>query len=134
VAKSFSPDFQREAVNIDYRVTNHGPAVKVAGWEISRVAAAGLSFFAGESIRALGGLPEPLSTTSADGVLCMDHQVQTNEAKLGGEATQGFVAYATPSLLFVKRLVDGPARPTAAGEAEIELYVKPHEYVEIEQQ
>jgi hypothetical protein len=53
---------------------------------------------------------------------------------LGAEPTQGFVAYATPSLLFVKTFVDVPASSVVDSEAPIELYVKPESYVEIEQQ
>lgn len=134
VSKRFWPDLEREAVVIEYVVHNHGPAVSLAGWEVSRVPAAGQTFFAGRAAQALGGLPAPLTTTDNAGWIWMDHAVQPSEAKLGADATQGFVAYITPKLLFLKTFVDHPAETAAPNEAEIELYVKPKCYVEIEQQ
>ena len=134
VTKRFWPDLEREAVMIEYVVHNQGPAVSLAGWEVSRVAATGRTFFAGRNARALGGLPAPVTSTDREGWVWMDHAEQLAEAKLGAEAARGFVAYATPHLLFLKTFDEQPADANAPGEAQVELYVKPNSYVEIEQQ
>jgi len=134
LSKRFWPDLEREAVVIEYVVHNHGPTISLAGWEVSRVPAAGQTFFAGNAAHALGGLPTPRITTDASGWIWMDHATQPSEAKLGADATRGFVAYVTPQLLFLKTFVDHPAESAAPNEAEVELYVKPGRYVEIEQQ
>jgi hypothetical protein len=134
VSKRFRPDVAQEAVDIEYTVTNHGTPLTLAAWEISRVAATGLTFFAGEHERALNGLPKPLTSSDASGIVWLDHHAQDIEAKLGASATRGFIAYATPSILFVKTFASIGSGRVPAGEAEIELYVKPHAYVEIEQQ
>jgi len=134
VTKRFWPDLEREAVMVEYAVQNHGPAISLAGWEISRVAATGRSFFAGRDTRALGGLPSPLTTLDASGWTWMDHAEQHTEAKLGADAARGFVAFASPRLLFLKTFDVEPPATNAPGEAQIELYVKPGSYVEIEQQ
>ena len=134
VSKRFRPDVAREAVDVEYTVTNHGAPLVLAAWEISRVAAKGLTFFAGHHERALNGLPKPLASTDTSGIVWLHHQAQDVEAKLGAEATRGFIAYATPSILFVKTFASIGSGRAPAGEAEIEFYVKPHAYVEIEQQ
>ncbi len=134
VTKRFRPDLERGAVIVEYVVRNHGPAVSLAGWEISRVAAAGRSFFAGRDTRALGGLPSPRTTLDASEWTWMDHAEQHVEAKLGADAARGFVAYSSPQLLFLKTFEAEPPATCAPGEAQIELYVKPGSYVEIEQQ
>lgn len=134
VTKHFWPDPVREAVMVEYVVHNHGPAVSLAGWEISRVPAMGRSFFAGSAVRALGGLPAPRTTSDASGWVWMDHAEQQAEAKLGADAVRGFVAYASPHLLFLKTFDEQLPGASAPGEAQIELYVKPGLYVEIEQQ
>lgn len=133
VTKRFSPDPTREGVVIEYAIENHGPTLSVAGWEISRVAATGVTFFAGAAICALGGLPLP-EITSSEGMIWMPHERQIREAKLGAAAREGFIAYASDSLLFVKTFERVAPNAVASNEAEIELYVKPDSYVEIEQQ
>lgn len=134
LTKRFWPDLEREAVLVEYVVQNHGPAVSLSGWEVSRVAATGRTFFAGLRPQALGGLPPPVTTSDTAGWIWMDHAEQRAEAKLGADAARGFVAYATPRLLFLKTFDEHPAATSAPGEAQVELYVKPGSYVEIEQQ
>ncbi len=133
VSKRFRPDPACEAVDIEYTVTNHGAPLVLAAWEISRVPATGITFFAGNRLRALNQLPKPLTSGDA-GMVWLDHAAQEVEAKLGADATLGFTAHATPALLFVKTFATVGSGRVAAGEAEIEFYVKPHAYVEIEQQ
>lgn len=134
VTKRFWPDLEREAVMIEYVVHNQGPAVSLAGWEVSRVAATGRTFFAGRNTRALGGLPPPVTSNDREGWIWMDHAEQLTEAKLGADAARGFVAYTTPRLLFLKTFDEHPSDTSAPGEAQLELYAKPGSYVEIEQQ
>ncbi|HEU5072893.1 MAG TPA: hypothetical protein VFU02_01945 [Polyangiaceae bacterium] len=134
VTKQFWPDQDRGAVMVEYVVRNHGAALSLAGWEVSRIALTGQSFFAGRQTRALGGLPPPRTASDAAGWTWMDHAEQLVEAKLGADAALGFVAYTTPRVLFLKQFEEHPASTSAPGEAQIELYVKPQRYVEIEQQ
>lgn len=134
VTKQFWPDRHRGAVMVEYVVHNHGAALWLAGWEVSRLAATGQSFFAGQQKRALGGLPPPLTASDAAGWTWMDHAEQLAEAKLGADAARGFVAYTSPRVLFLKLFEEHPSSTSAPGEAQIELYVKPGRYVEIEQQ
>jgi hypothetical protein len=134
VSKLFAPNVARGAVEIEYEIRNHGEPLEVAGWEISRVAAVGVTFFAGEGTSSLGDLPMPAIERDADGIVWMRHAQQPDEAKLGADATRGFVAYASPSQLFLKTFRDAPPGSTCKDEAEIELYVKPKRYVEVEQQ
>lgn len=133
VQKRFWVDSDDEAIGVEYTVTNLGDVVTLAGWEISRVAATGVTFYSGAAPSVLGSsnLPE---TEAGAGAFWMDHAAQSSEAKLGADADSGFIAYASSSLLFVKTFADVPEGRAAEGEAEIELYVKPSEYVEIEQQ
>jgi hypothetical protein len=81
----------------------------------------------------LGTSNLPLTEAGA-GAFWMDHAAQQAEGKLGADADAGFIAYASASLLFVKTFADVSPGEVADGEAEIELYVKPNEYVEVEQQ
>lgn len=133
IVKRFWVERAEEAIGVNYTVTNLGGPVTLAGWEISRVRAEGVTFYSGASPEALGSssLPE---TEESRGVHWMDHAAQGVEGKLGADADRGFIAYASPTLLFVKRFEDVPPGDAAEGEAEVELYVKPNEYVEIEQQ
>ena len=133
IEKRFWVEAEREAIGLQYAVTNLGDALTLAGWEISRVPATGVTFYSGGPALALGGAKLP-ATQASLGVVWMDHGAQESEAKLGADADAGFIAYACPTLLFVKTFADVAPGAAAEGEAEVELYVKPREYVEIEQQ
>jgi len=133
VEKRFWAESADEALGIAYTVTNVGDEVTLAGWEISRVAANGVTFYTGSPPRALGTSNLP-STEEASGAFWMDHAAQSAEGKLGADGDAGFIAYASDRLLFVKTFDDVKDADVASGEAELELYVKPGEYVEVEQQ
>jgi len=134
VTKHFSANPEQECVDIEYVIENHSKPTRIAGWEVSRVAPEGVTFFAGTELQALGGLPAPTLDTDASSVVWMNHAEQPLEAKLGAHATEGFVAYQTRRLLFVKTFHDVPKDKVFDGEADVELYVMPTRYVEIEQQ
>lgn len=134
VEKRYVPDPERRAIAIEYSITNHGPPLSLAGWEITRVAPRGLSFFEGAGVRPLGGKPKPHLVDDGSGIVWMQHAGQEAESKLGANASGGFVAYANESLLFLKTFDKLPAGAAAPEEDDLELYVKPGCYVEIEQQ
>lgn len=138
VIKRFTVDSGVPAVNIEYAVVNAqaGP-VKVAPWEVSRVAG-GLTFYPSLSRRlAISNLPVMES--------CGYVWYAYNPLLIGGggipklfdTSRGGWIANVNQGLLFLKIFDNIKAQEAAPGEAEIEVYAHPdsdHPYVEIEQQ
>ncbi|MDF3064688.1 MAG: hypothetical protein K0R38_289 [Polyangiaceae bacterium] len=133
VSKRFSANLTREAIDIEYSMTNVGAEpVSWAPWEITRMPAIGLAFW------PTGGAPfgeTPLACTSALGHTWCDPSHTEGEAKVFADGAGGYLVYALGDRVLVKRFQDQPASAAAPGEAEIEVYVNPdHSYAEIEQQ
>jgi hypothetical protein len=137
VIKRFSPDLERLAVDIEYTIRNDGTsAIRVAPWEVTRVAKGGLSFFpAGEGIVKSG-----LATTERAGVVWLlgspDAIVEPSSPKLFADGAEGWLAHVASGVLFVKRFPKVPvAEQARPDEAEIEIYVNPTDaYIELEPQ
>lgn len=133
VQKRFSADLRREALVLDYAMTNVGTeSVQWAPWEITRLPATGLAFW------PTGGEPlgdAPLVTEAALGhTWCAPEQTE-GEAKVFADGAGGYLAYVLGDRLLVKHFEDQPASAAAPGEAEVELYVNPgHDYLELENQ
>jgi hypothetical protein len=133
VTKRFSPDLEREALRLEYAMTNTGDAaISWAPWEITRVPADGLAFW------PTGGSPfgdSPLQHQSALGhTWCSPAQTE-GEAKLFADGAGGYLAYARGQGILIKQFADVSAAAAAPGEAEVELYVNAdHSYVEVENQ
>ncbi|MBN1612217.1 MAG: DUF4380 domain-containing protein [Polyangiaceae bacterium] len=137
VIKRFAPDLARLAVDVEYTIKNDGQStIRVAPWEVTRVAKGGLSFFpAGEGIVRSG-----LATTERAGVVWFREApeaiLQPDSPKLFADGAEGWIAHVASNVLFLKRFpkipVASQARPD---EAEIEIYVNPTDgYIELEPQ
>jgi hypothetical protein len=134
VVKKFSADLVKEAIVIDYTVTNGGSApVTVAPWEITRMGAGSITFYPqGDGAPKAGAFPLP-PTTSAAGATWFEHTGAAASYKLLSDGKEGWLASAVGDLILVKTFSDIPAGAAATGEAEIEIYSS-QKYVEVEQQ
>lgn len=135
LTKIISPVPGRSAFEITYVMTNYGDrAVALAGWQIARVRAGGLSFF---RLGSGGVASDKLSTVTLDGVTWYRYDPVTVVAqgqKTFADAT-GWLAHLQGDLLFVQSFPDVASGAAADGEAEVELYADPsHTYVELEPQ
>lgn len=133
VGKRFAADLTREALELEYSMTNTGEAaVQWAPWEITRMPATGLAFW------PTGGEPfgsQPMVSQAAIGHTWCDPSATEGEGKLFADGAGGFLAYVVGDRLLIKQFQDMPASAAAPNEAEIELYVNPdHDYVEVENQ
>ncbi len=132
VIKTFSANAALSALDIEYRIENVGPSSKcLAPWEITRVAAGGLTFFATSS--APFGAAQP-ATQAAHGCVWFQHDASVPpDAKLFADG-DGWIAHLTPqNFLLIKSFPDVLPGQAAPGEGEIEVYSSPH-YVEVENQ
>jgi hypothetical protein len=133
VSKRFRADLTREALELEYSMTNAGDApVSWAPWEITRMPAGGLAFW------PTGGAPHGDKPMPNQGELghtwCQPDQAD-GEGKLFADGAGGYLAYVLADRLLLKQFEDVPASAAAPDEAEIELYVNPdHSYVEVENQ
>jgi hypothetical protein len=139
VTKKFSPDFEDGAVVVEYILKNEGDASKMlAPWEITRVAAGGLTFFPADGKPTGTNLP-PL--VESGGVTWFKYEAATvtKDSKLFADG-KGWIAHVTPqNLLLVKTFPDIKLTEAAPKEAEIEIYendptVPAKAYVEVENQ
>lgn len=133
VTKKFTPDLSARAIDIEYSIKNAGNvAVNLAPWEVTRVAAGGLSFFpiAGNPYSASALKPSLVKA----GVAWID--LGANPAgnnKLFADGNQSYWAHTDGVYLFVKSWADVPAAAQASGEGEVEFY-DGDTYVELENQ
>lgn len=138
VTKRFSVDAGAGVVTIDYGIENKGgQARSVAPWEISRVAAGGLTFFPIGDSGPRKGAQDLLTLRIQDGVawFAYDAATITNDQKVFADGHEGWIAHVDGDLLLVKAWNDIAAHQAAPGEAEIEIYADAaHTYVEVENQ
>jgi hypothetical protein len=138
VTKRFSVDAVRGMVSIDYGIVNRGKEQRsVAPWEISRVAAGGLTFFPMGEGQPWKGFQELLPLTLIDGVAWLPSTAAPASAdqKAFADGSEGWIAHVAGDLLLVKSFPPIRAGEAAPGEAEIELYTDPQRtYVEVENQ
>lgn len=134
VHKRVRADAAADGVELEYELTNEDSApASWAPWEITRVAAGGLSFFpSGE--RVIGA---QLPVVNQGGVTWYRHdaaQLGGSGQKLSADGAEGFLAHVAGRTLFVKQFMDlPPAQQAPAPEAEIAIYAAPG-YVELEPQ
>jgi hypothetical protein len=138
VTKTFSIDSAAGVVTIDYGLVNRGTQARsVAPWEITRVAAGGLTFFPMGDGAPTKGTQDLLSLQMSGGVawFAYDAATITNEQKVFADGNEGWIAHVDGDLLLVKAFGNTPAAQAAPGEAEIELYTDAaHTYIEVENQ
>ncbi len=133
IEKRFVADLGREALVLEYAMTNIGDAPRHwAPWEITRMPAQGLAFWPS------GGTPfgesAMLSHEAAGHTWCQPAETE-GEGKLFADAAAGYLAYVTGDSVLIKEFEDLPMSAAAPGEAEVELYVNAdHSYVEVENQ
>jgi hypothetical protein len=123
-----------DTVEITYGLTNEdSAAASWAAWEITRVAAGGLSFFpTGER-----KVNTQLSVVDQGGISWFQHdpmKISGEGQKFTGDGAEGWLAHVAGRSLLIKKFVDVPADAQApAPEAAIALYAA-RGYVEIEPQ
>jgi hypothetical protein len=135
VIKKFSADLAKQAIVIEYTMSNGGTEpVSVAPWEITRVAAGGITFYA-EASEPVVHDPNMVvpSTTSADGVRWYEHDPNLVSPSKFFADGKGWLAHAAGDLLLIKSFPDLTPDQSPTGEAEIEIYAAP-KYVEVENQ
>jgi hypothetical protein len=126
---------ERSAIDVTYVMQNVGEkAAILAGWQIARVRASGLTFFRlGEG--GIGG--DRLATVTNNGVQWYEYDagVVTMQGQKTFADASGWIAHVEDDLVLVQAFPDVPKGGAAEGEAEVELYADPsHTYIEIEPQ
>jgi hypothetical protein len=140
VEKAFRASASTNVVAITYTIVNGGPsAVGVAPWEISRLAAKGLSFFSnpasGQSWRTGGNFAAMPAETQDGYTFVADAAAGTDQKLLADGGAKGYLAHLAGDRLFVKAWVDVPAAAQAPGEGEVEIFASgTGTYVELENQ
>jgi hypothetical protein len=138
VEKKFSADSQAGVVTVVYTLANRGSkARQVAPWEITRVAAGGLTFFPMGEGGPRKGPQDLLNPTVVNGVAWFPYNAAaiTADQKLFADGREGWIAHVDGDLLLVKSFADTLPSQAAPGEAEIEIYANAaHTYVEVENQ
>jgi hypothetical protein len=146
VEKVFSVNAASGVVTIDYMFHNTGTApISVAPWEITRVAAGGLTFFPNPtSAPATSGCssftPQPVTTLDGYTFFADDAatfaDASTDQGKFctdGG--SKGYEAHLSGNQLLVQAWSDVPASENVPGEGEDEFYTDPSlSYEEMENQ
>lgn len=130
--KRFEVDRARGAFTVTYAMRNTSAVPRrYALWEVSRVAARGLTFFpTGEA--EVG----PLPVVREGGITWYAHAPETLDdmgQKHSADGRGGYLAHAGSGLLFVKTFADLPPETQAPGEGEVEVYGN-NRYVEVEAQ
>jgi hypothetical protein len=120
-------------VTLAYTVRNVGDTqATLAGWEVTRVATGGLTFFpAGASTTStVGTFPSHVS----GGIVWFDGAPSpAGDTKLVADGAQGWLAHVTGGVLLLQTFADLAPADTAPGEGEIELFAAAN-YIELENQ
>lgn len=143
--KRYRAEPSREALIHEFELSNIGERpVSVAGWQISRVAPGGLTFFLlGEQLLTPIEPHGELVVEKALGHGFFDHgRFEPGKSrKVHADAGAGYLAHVTAPgadgrrVLFLKSFVDTRAAEQAPGEGEVEIFANEDgRYVEIEVQ
>ena len=136
VTKKFSMDRATGNVTIEYGVINKGSEARsLAPWEITRVAAGGLTFFPMGEGSPTKGQQDLLNLQVSDGVAWFAYDAASipREQKVFADGHEGWIAHSNDGLLLVKAFADMSPSQAAPGEAEISLYTDTaHTYIEVE--
>lgn len=135
LTKIIAPIPVRSAFELTYVMTNHGERpIELAGWQIARVRAGGLSFF---RLGDGGVADDKLATVTHGGVqwYLYDRTIVVAQGQKTFADATGWLAHLDGDLLFVQSFPDVARGAAAQGESEVELYADPsHTYVELEPQ
>jgi hypothetical protein len=136
VSKKFSMDRITGNVTIEYTIINKGSQARsLAPWEITRVAAGGLTFFPMGEGSPTQGKQDLLNLQVSGGAawLAYDAASIPKEQKVFADGHEGWIAHSSDGFLLVKALTDMAPSQAAPGEAEISLYTDTaHTYIEVE--
>jgi len=138
VTKQFSVDATTGVVTIVYGMVNRGSQARsLAPWEITRVAAGGLTFFPMGEGSPKKGTQDLLTLQMAGGAAWFAYDAASipQEQKVFADGAEGWIAHVEDNVLLVKSFGDTTPSQAAPGESEIELYADgAHTYVEVENQ
>jgi hypothetical protein len=142
VVKKFSPVLDQQAIDLEYTLKNEDTAAKSwAPWEISRVVPKGLIFWpTGSKVVTQAATDKsfnPANITVADGISWYkDMNVAADiSAKYDAEGAEGWLAYVTSDLLYIKRFPNITEAQMAPGEGEVAFYIGADDaYIELEPQ
>lgn len=139
VEKYFRPGPHDSTIDTKYVIENRGSETfSMAGWEISRVPAGGLTFFPTGTHEISPIAPHSeLPVKKAHGTTFYDHaDFEVGKCrKLHADGTEGFLAHVHGDVLILKLFSDSPAERQAPGEGECEIFANDDgKYVEIEVQ
>jgi len=141
ITKVFHADLAKNAIVIDYKITNKGTAAfSLSHWEVTRVFPNGLMFFPSGTTIKLDYLKQLVQVKQMGGYTWYDnstHVKAAGESKAGTDSSGGFVAQVAPhtkgDLLFIKAFKGITAAAEPPGHQPVEFYCNdPHTYVEIE--
>lgn len=136
--KTFQVASDTGTVTIVYGLVNRGQQARsVAPWEITRVAASGLTFFPMGEGSPSKGSQDLLNLQMVDGVAWFPYDAKAiaNEQKVFADGHEGWIAHVDGNLLLVKAFSDTTPAQAAPGESEIEIYTDgAHTYIEVENQ
>jgi len=141
ISKVFHADLAKNAIVIDYKITNTGTAtIKLSHWEVTRVFPNGLMFFPSGTMIKLDFLAQLVQVKQAQGYTWYDnttHLMGKGESKAGTDSSGGFIAQVAPhtkgDLLFIKAFQGTTLAAAPPGHYPVELFCNdPHTYVEIE--
>jgi hypothetical protein len=141
ISKVFHADLTKNAIVIDYKITNAGSAAfRLSHWEVTRVFPNGLMFFPTGTTTKVDFLPQLVQLKQAQGYTWYDnttHIMGKGESKAGTDSSGGFVAQVAPNtkgdLLFIKAFKGITVANEPPGHYPIEFFCNdPHTYVEIE--
>lgn len=139
VDKRFVPAPEHGAVDVTYTLTNTSPDVSVvlAPWQITRVYASALTFFAPGTgdVTYAPNTDSSFTLKDAEGYRFYRSDIVIHDSKAFADGT-GWIAQLTPErLLYVSQASDIQPAEAAPGEAEIEIFTNSnYVYVEVEQQ
>lgn len=140
VTKRISPDFEREAIDIEYSINNTtSSAYSLAGWEVSRVPNGGLTFFEnvdGDNEFTPGG-SSALPVTHQNDVTWYDNGANpaATNSKVHADRDGGYMAHVANGILYLKIVDDVPLASQAPGEGDAEIFANGSgKYVEVENQ
>lgn len=122
-----------DRVQLDYRLENPGDtSATAAAWEVTRVPIEGLVVFAREADPLWWSFGSFAVEQFGD-LVWLDASGPLSEGKLNANG-RGWLAWVTGRQMYIKRFSDLSADQQAPKEAEVQVYVSPRGYMELEAQ
>lgn len=134
--KTFYASSADTSITIIYNINNRGTSsTTLAPWEVTRVPAAGITFWPMGEGSVTGDLAE-YTEIIGDNAWYGYEASDNGSRKFFSDGSEGWFAHVDPdSILFVKQFADVPYGSEAPTEAEIELWLTgDHSYIELENQ